>query len=395
MMPTHPINRKIVIWGRDHYNLLGILRQLVPFWLDVEVLFVSPLNGCTRYSKYCKKYRIFDNPQEILAYLLSNYQDELEKPILIVHSDEYAEIIDLHRKELSSYFMLTGTKRQGLLTQIQNKNEMAKLALECGSLVPRSMSMDRDTDLSAIPLPCFVRSALNTPSVSWNGRVKCETKEEVLQIQRNISKEDRLIVSEYIPKEFEILVIGVRFHDGSLYVPGCLIRDRWLAGDSGSGSHGLVTPEIPSYINVDAIRLILEKIDYYGQFSVEYGILNDVAYFYEVNLRNDGTSDYFNQCGANTNLAWVYDCCGLDKKDICVPVKKPVFMINEIQDLNNIKEKRITIKEWMRQWKEAQVYVYWNRHDMMPYFVMMHKYLQLWRIPKRVFNRLKRLFVKK
>ena len=384
------IDRKIILWGADDYNLLGALRQLVTYGCDVFCLFSFPMYECAEYSCYCKKYVVLDTHQNALDYLLTHYQDEKERPILSAHSDVVAELIDLHREELSKYFVLSGTTEQGLLTKIQNKYAMSQLAAMCGFNVPYTMPLLPDTDVSAVSLPCFVRSALNTTRASWNKRVKCNTLQELKEVQSELTITDHVIVSDFIAKEYEILVIGVRFHNGDLYIPGCYKKDRWHYGKYGSGSHGQIMPNIPKCISLNAIRKILGKINYYGQFSVEYGIVGDKAFFYEINLRNDGTSDYFNQCGANTNLAWVYDCCGLDTSPLCVPVQKPAYMINEIGDMKNIKELNIPIKEWIRQLFEADVYVYWNKRDIKPFFVMLHKELHIECWPYRLCRKIYR-----
>ena len=199
---------------------------------------------------------------------------------------------------------------------------------------------------------------------------------------------------DYIEKEYEILVIGVRFHNGDVYMPGCFIKDRWNYGNSGSGAHGQITPNIPLNISIDAIKNMLDEIEYFGQFSVEYGIIKDKAYFYEISLRNDGTSDYFNQCGANTNLAWVYDCCGMDKTALCIPVQQNAYIINEIRDVKNIYELNIPVKDWLCQIFKAKVYVYWNKHDMKPFFVMLHKVHHIERWPYRLCRKIWRKMFK-
>ena len=388
------IDRKIILWGADDYNILGALRQLVPYGCDVLCLFSFPMYECAEHSRYCKNYVAFDTHTEALDYLLTHFQEEKERPILSAHSDVVAELIDLHKDELSKYFVISGTTEQGLLTKIQDKYEMSELAVGCGFNVPHTMPLLPDSDVSAVSLPCFVRSAINTKRTSWHKRVKCNTLQELKEVQSELTNEDHVIVSDFIAKEYEILVIGVRFHNGNVYIPGCYMKDRWHYGNYGSGSHGQIMPDIPKCINLDSIRKMLSEIDYYGQFSVEYGIVGEKAYFYEINLRNDGTSDYFNQCGANTNLAWVYDCCDLDVSTLYVPVQKTAYMIHEIGDVKNIREMNIPIKEWFRQILEAEVYVYWNKHDIKPFFVMLHKVHHIERWPYRLCRKIWRKMFK-
>ena len=384
------IGRKVVVWARGGYNHLGILRSLAPFCPDIENIVSAPsTKEVVRYSRYCRNCHFFENHDNALQYLIDNYKDNTKRPILYFTSDEIAEIVDLNREYLSKIFIISGTKQPGLLSSIQNKNKMAKIASECGFNVPASCSITRDKDLPSIPYPCFLRPALNYNN-SFRKAIRVNTSKELLSIQNDLTEGDELVVSEYIPKEKDLLVIGVRFKDGNIYIPGCFIKDRWNNGESGTGSHGVITPSIPPSVSIEAIRTFLYKIDYIGPFSFEFGILNHVAFFYEVNLRNDGTCDYFNQCGANTVLAWVADCCDMDVSSITIPVLREGFMINEVEDYKNIGG-RLTRSEWKKQRKEASVFVYYNKHDILPYLVMKWKQLNFKRQPIRVFNKIKKI----
>lgn len=381
------MSKEVIIWGNDNYNLLGVLRQLVPYGINVFVVFNDRMNHCASSSRYCKNY-VTIKKQDAINYFLYRYKDYHCKPTLIITSDEMSAIVDQNRNILKNIFELSGTNENGLLSKIQDKNEMVRLAIECGFNVPQSMPFSRTTDVSKIPIPCFIRSALNTSGSTWKGRVKCSSVDEVKAIQKELSVGEIVIVSEFVPKEYEVLVIGVRFHNGDVYIPGCFVKDRWKDGKGGTGSHGIITSCIPSSIDLNSIKSFFFKIDYYGQFSVEYGVVNNIAYFYEVNLRNDGTSDYFSQVGANINLAWVFDCCGEDVTNIAIPVQKEAKMIDEIFDYNNVKKGIVTKVEWKKQRKEASVLVYYNKHDIMPYIVMKWKQLNVKRFPIRIFSKI-------
>lgn len=383
------INRQVVIWGNDNYNLLGVLRQLVPFDVNVFVVFNEKTNRCASSSKYCKEFAIVKK-HEAIKYLLSRYKGNHPKPVLITTSDEMASLIDLNKNILEEVFVLSGTKKMGVLSVVQNKNEMAKIANSCGFEVPQYRALMCNMVLPTISYPCFIRPALKHNSTFKNS-VKINTPTELSLIQRELSLEDELIVTDYIPKERDLLVIGVRLHNGTVYIPGCFIKDRWDGGESGTGSHGIISANIPSYVNISAIHDFLSVIEYFGPFSFEFGIWNDIAYFYEVNLRNDGTSDYFSQCGSNTVLVWVADCCGLDVSNIAVPVQREAMMINEIVDYENVKRGIVTLSEWKKQRNEASVYVYFNKNDIKPYLLMKQKQWNIHRLLQRILNKTKKM----
>ena len=94
------------------------------------------------------------------------------------------------------------------------------------------------------------------------------------------------------------------------------------------------------------------------------------AYFFEVNLRNDGTSDYFNQAGANIPLAYVYSCAGLNYEEISTKVCNDAWYIDEVFDYENVLSHNISKAEWREDRKKATILKYYNEEDMEPWRVV-------------------------
>ena len=104
--------------------------------------------------------------------------------------------------------------------------------------------------------------------------------------------------------------------DHTILIPGVFKKLRW--DESNDGSYGYLMP-FKYDNNYKAIRLFLESINYVGLFSFEFGECEDILYFYEANLRNDGTSHYFYQSGSNVIAAF---CLSMFKKDYLSVYKK-------------------------------------------------------------------------
>ena len=143
------------------------------------------------------------------------------------------------------------------------------------------------------------------------------------------------------------------------------MRDR--LADSGSSSHGYIEAELPCGADASKIEKFLEYIDYHGLFSVEYGLLDNKAYFFEVNLRNDGTSDYFRQAGANIPLAYVYSSAGLDYSHIPTKVQGKSLYIDELFDVENVLTGKVSRRQWKQDMEQANVFKYYDKEDMEPY----------------------------
>lgn len=278
----------IIIWGPDNYNALGLLRQLSV--ADIPVLFL--LNGkvenCATKSIHCKHYVKKADYQCGLQYLLDNFKEtNNHKSILIPIGDRAAEVIDKNRDILSTRFHLMGTQKAGLLSKIDNKNEMTAMAESCGFLVPKSVRFNTHTNVKSIPMPCILKPTSSEGIREFKTKIIHDTS-ELIRFKQFLNPEYEYILQELIPKTKDILVYGCRLNNGKVLLAGQFIKDRW--SDDGGGSHGLLTNELPDYLLPKSIERFLERIDYKGLFSVEYGLVGNLAYFYEFNLRNDGTS---------------------------------------------------------------------------------------------------------
>lgn len=357
---------KIIIWGHDNYNTLGLLRQLSGE--DREILFLmwGKPASCASASKWFGEYEITDSIEEGYQYLLTNFVDESQKPVIFTPSDEIIEFIDQHKSELEKQFIIPGTREQGLLTKIDDKNTMAELARKLGFLVPQSQVCRKNTDLQNVQYPCIIKPAHTTIGHRNEFKFKiCKNEKELAGALKYVREESEFILQQYIPKESVALVYGARMRDGRIRNAGVLIKDRFIA--SGDGSHGLLTNEYPSGIYLNQIKAFLEEIDYCGLYSFEFGLYEGKAYFFEVNLRNDGTSHYFYQAGANIPLAWYNSMIGVDDESVGTSVTKNFWFIDEIFDMANVWNRTISRKQWKKERDEARIFKYYDAEDKKPW----------------------------
>ena len=357
--------RKVVIWGVDDYNVLGLYRQLRDIY-DITFIVFQGVRHCASLSKYCTKLVELSTLEEGLEYLLSNFNDEQNKAVIINSNDLIAEFLDLHRTELSKYFIVPGTSTAGLLKKIDNKMTMTNIARELGFDVPESMECNSETDLPNVSYPCLLKPTNQTLGRYNEFKFKvCKTAKQLKRTMRYVRKESKFILQQYIPKESVALVYGCRTLDGKTHLAGVLEKDRFC--DNGDGSHGVLMANFPEYIKADLIERFMEKVDFYGLFSVEYLVYKGKAYFIEVNWRNDGTSHLFYQAGANMPLLWVKSSLNEDIDDVSATVAPQSFFIDEIFDEENIKKKVISREQWQNERETATVFKYYDQDDMAPY----------------------------
>lgn len=363
------IKNKIIVWGIDGHNALGLLRQLGSADLDVVFLMLGKVQHCATASIYCKILVQTNTIQEGYDYLLSHFMDEKEKPVIITPGDEIIEFIDQHRQEMLPHFLIPGTTQSGLLSKLDSKIEMAKFAEEKGIDVPQSLTITKSTQLAGIKYPCFLKpSRLKTGHKNEFKFRLCKDEKELEHTLKYVRSDSEFLLQQYIQTEEEYVVYGCRMMDGEVVVAGTFIRQRFC--DNGDSSYGLITSRIPQTVSVEKIKNYLNEIDYYGLFSFEYGLCQGKAYFFEVNFRNDGTSQSFFRAGANLPLAWVYSVTGHDYNSIGTKVIKDQFFIDEIYDYACVIHKKVRKKQWIKQRNEATIYKYYDKNDMAPYNAM-------------------------
>lgn len=370
---------KIVIWGADDSNVLGLLRALKDYGVAVLPLFQGRKTYIASASKYCHNPLFVSSYKEGLNVLIQVGKNNSIKPFLITSTDLVAEYVDQNKEMLSTLYYLPGTEEAGRLTDVLDKYQMSVIAESIGFTVPRSLSITHEFKDNPVGYPCLIKPYKNVFDHSKEFKTKvCYNKEELLELLETVNYNSRFVLQEYIDKDHDLLIYGCRLYNGEVILAGSFKKDRWYK--HADGSHGYISKSIPSYIQVQLISEFLKGISYYGLFSFEFGVKNEIAYFYEVNLRNDGTSHYFLQAGANLPLLWVSQFNGIEPR-LYVNPHDEEFM-DEVHDYLNIKNGIVDKKVWKSQSKTSSIYRYYDKKDMMPYIIQLcEKYLKLFLMP--------------
>ncbi len=359
------IKNKVIVWSIDDFNTLGLMRELGPYGLDLLFL-IQGKKGIAAASVFCKQYVQTESIEDGFNFLKNNFKEVEEKPILIISSDAIISYLDDHSDELEDRYILPICGKKGNSKKYTDKSIMTELANKIGFDCPKSRSIKKGDSLEGVSYPCIIKPRHQQPGHYNEFKYKiCKNEKQLKHTLKLVRKESEFIVQDLIEKKNDLLIYGGRMRDGKTLIAGGMIRDRFA--DSGSSSHGIMTSNIPSCANTELISRFLDEIDYYGPFSFEYGLTGDKAFFFEVNLRNDGTSDYFNQAGANIPLAYVYSSVGIDYSNLPTKVSKDAWFIDEIFDYENVIKRTIKKEQWKKEKSEATVFKYYNKNDLEPW----------------------------
>lgn len=361
------IPNRVIIWSSDNYNSLAMLRQLAQGGLKIDFL-VHGKSAYTTKSKYIQKVVEKPSIEEAYSYLMSSYKNEPAKPIILTSGDNIIAYIDDHRHEMSQFFVIPGTTG-GVVRKYNDKYEMTRLAKRIGIVVPESYFIKWDSPVDNVPIPCMLKPSHQKAGKKNEFKFKiCKDRESLVKTLKYVDHESVFIAQQLINKEKDLLVYGARMWDGEVVIAGSLETDRFAVGQGSS--HGKVRPTIPDCIDISQIGAFLKEIDYHGVFSFEYGLMNRKAYFFEVNLRNDGTSSFFFQAGANIPLAYVYSSAGVDYSSVPTKVEKEHYYMDEVYDYANVVQHKVSRKTWKKEREEATVFKFYDSADNEPYMAI-------------------------
>ena len=361
-----------IIWAVDDFNSLALLRQLGQN-KDARILFLIIGNKKYAYSsKYCKSFIETKSIEEGFDYLINNFEKTNVKPIIFTSGDNVMVFMDKHRNDLEARFVVPGCHKQGDTEFYTDKYNMWTMAKNVGMFVPDCILATKRNyeQISDLKYPCLIKPSHETPGYYNEFKFKiCKNKKQLDKTFKYVRNESVFVIQELIRCKQQLLVYGCRTTEGEILLAGSMLVDRF--SETGSSSRGTIDSGLFGLIKKDLLNSFLENIDYCGLFSFEFGVVDNKAYFFEINLRNDGTSNFFYQSGSNIPLAFANSICkNVDKKLVA---SKQGIAIDDLFDYENVIKKRIRKKEWKSDFKRASYFKYFDQNDLIPYKLAKRK----------------------
>ena len=112
---------KVIIWGIDDVNTLGLVREVGEIRIEFLFLLKGSKAAAAR-SKYVKNLHQVSSNEEALGYLTSTFNGYEFKPVIITSGDGTTVFIDQHKEELEKLFVIPGTGIKGLAEKYTDKN---------------------------------------------------------------------------------------------------------------------------------------------------------------------------------------------------------------------------------------------------------------------------------
>lgn len=348
-----------LIIGDSTNNTLSVVRSLGEAKIGFALILVTDDDFCNvQYSKYIDESHFYKVAKlEDIDKVLETYKDRGLK--IICTFDAAAMYVDSIEEELCKHFRTPANGKH--IGELFEKEAQCRLAEQCGLTVPKSQSYIRNNPITDITIPYPI---LLKPAVSVEGEKSdihiCTNEEELINALHSESRCEEFIAQEFIDKEYEINCLGVRTENG-IYLPGGVRKIRHYPRITGACSFGLFQSMDKYDIQLDCIERFLEFANYYGPFSIEFLHKNGKNYFMEMNFRNDGLAYSATCAGANLHALYVHSnhwpkMCKINL----------VYMMDYSIDFLYVKEKEISLKQWLNDALRTRCFININFRDLRP-----------------------------
>jgi len=358
-----------VVIGDWHFNSLGIVRSLGEQGVPVVYINLSD-GGYAEDSKYTIKTYHAKSQEEVLESILSIIDEFGGKPVLFPGCDKAALYIDESYEILKDKCFCPGFK--GNIAHYMNKYYMCNYAKKAGFNIPKGFVLKINEngfkELMEFPFPYIIKPLKSVDGLKSDIRICREEKdydEAVQWLNSAESEYDEVLVEEFVDGEKNEMTgyCGCSDGNGNIYIFGELKKYREYPIGRGSTSYAKIQKEI-SYVDENIIKRFLEITNYDGIFDFDIKIVDGVPYFLETNFRNGALSYALTVAGFNIPYVWY--CMKTFEKVEKINFNEVVFMC-ERDDFNNVKDKNISISEWIKCIRKTNTMMLFNKKDKEPF----------------------------
>ena len=366
------LKNKVILIGGNHHNGLGLARSFGVNGIKPYGVIVGEgaEHGFVRKSKYWAKTWVINSDDKIVEFLLSTFQDEKEKPVVIPYSDGAAEEIDLNLDRLKEHFLLPSIGgQQGKIAELMDKQKQVEFAQTYGIPMAKSCVVD----LSDIRLPedmiypCIVKPVVSAEGEKSDIR-KCDTETQTVEYLQKLRQKGyhRFLVQEYLNYDTEYLMVGSINGQNQCWVNSKKIRVWPVVGGSSSCLQVTNQKNVSDFF--ESVRAAFHQIVYDGLYDVDVLQVNGKLFLNEVNWRNSGT--IYSVLGSNVYypVNWYYWKTENRSPENLIQtcLDDTVYTIDESLDLRHVVCGNITLKQWFRDKKKSKAFALWYTPDVRP-----------------------------
>lgn len=370
----------------------------------IEVIGLDFKKDIGFYSKYINT-QFCPHPKEnegrFIEFLVELAKNYPHKPVLYITSDDFLEIISVHKEQLQKY-LLINMPDVTLLNLISNKFEQYKLAKKVDVNVPETLLIESKIDIDQVcnnlTFPIFVKGMDATEWRKVFGGSKkgfiYNTQDEFKKASEELlTKKIKIIAQELIkgPDGNHYKFCGYVNKSGKLIAGFCLRKIRQNPVHFGVGC------TIESIRNDELMELgkkFFKSISYKGIGSAEFKLeeIDGKLKLIELNPRYWQQNSLAPTCGVNFPLIQYLDLTD-QPVDMTFDFKAGIKWVNIYSDFNSYlayrKESTLNFKQWLKSLKGKKVFSDWAKDDILPGFYEIRFGKKLFKLPLYLYKNFK------
>lgn len=370
-------NHLFIVIGEEHYNPLGIIRSLGQQGIAPIFIAVKGKSQVASKSKYVKRNHFADSVEEAYDILIENYGKENERPFVITSDDDIQSLLDMNYEKLKDRFILFNAGADGRITKFMDKKTILEIAERHGFKVLRTVVTDRGVVPPGLEYPVITKSI--SPNIGgWKSDVHICGSEDELKAAYDSILSPKVVIQKFIEKKNEYCLDGFSVNRGKkMFIPIASIYNYRI--------RGYYSPYMTVYPfkdekMADSLNEMLEEIGFEGIFSIEFLIDEDGTYYFsEINFRNSTWGYIAAKLGMPLPMLWAEAMLSGEINESWYKSIPDHYtaMVEPIDYGKRIVEGRVSLADWMIDFKTTDCPFYLDRDDPEPFYEMVANWNKL------------------
>lgn len=373
------IKRKFIVFALDHYNPLGAIRSLGEAGIKPIFIAVRHRVDLGVKSKYLDKCYIVNSVSEGYELLINEYgmYEGDERPFLITCDDRTAGYLDERYEELKNRFIFFNANGTNRITMYMDKNKILECAKRHGLKVLETIVVERGVVPKNIEYPIITKSI--SPNVGgWKSDVNiCYSEKELIEAYNKIQS-PTVLLQKYIEKKNEYCLDGFCADNGNIMFTTIASTYNYII--PGYYSPYMTVTNFTNDEMKKSLEGMMMEIGYEGIYSIEFLIdQNGEYWFSEINFRNSTWSYASTVAGMSLPVMWAESM--LTKELPRNGIKKIpdgfTAMVEPVDYAKRVEEGKVSIEEWLYDFKRCECPFYYSKNDPEPFFEMINNFEKL------------------
>src|SRR5690625_301838 len=377
------MDHKAVILGNNYYIGLSTIRCLGSKGIHTVAIDYSEEERYGAKSKYCSEKLIAPHyktkTRAFIDFLITYAENQEKQPVLIPCHDSYLEVVDAHLNELRQHYLIPQSK-QGLYTEVMNKESLHALAVKHGVKVPATVRIGeadfKEKILHTIKFPCLVKP-VDSPAFTRKFRkklFKVYTMDELEQaLEKCQEAELEVIIQRIIPGFDDQMYTFDSYVNQETKVTHWTTCQKLRQYPINYGASVFtVQRHVPELYDIGA--QFIETIGFKGFSEIEFKKDAETGDFYliEINARITNFNTMLNKIGLNFPYITYKELTGqpMEAKAVTENTNTAFWYAHEdlLSVLGYMKTKQLSFMTFFKSLFRPKAYAIWSWKDPKPFF---------------------------